>query len=147
MEKQKILQVTGSLKKAIKTLNSRGLFLDWQSGIGKYAEYYVANKLAKRHSVDLPSSPEDRYKWKERKKDIPADIYLRDSSEWIEVKSGHYNGDFASASFRDGSQIRDKKFKFCFFLTFGKEQSEPEEIFVFKRKELEGIKPRLAWAK
>mgnify|MGYP001027441132 CR=1 FL=1 len=97
-----------------------------------YIEYWVANKIADKTEHETEIVNRRGY-----------DILLSEKNIKIEVKSGKYNGFVAGASFGMGSQIRDRKFDFCIFVTYDIDLS-PKEAMIFKREELEEVasKPR-----
>ena len=89
------------------------------------AEYLVALKLANEgHDVDV------------LQKRRGPDLYLKDISKYIEVKSGHTDlpNWACTASFRTGKSIKDKKFHFSVFVVF--RELEPSEFLVFSVEEL-----------
>jgi hypothetical protein len=99
----------------------------------RYAEYLTALTLAKKgHNVQLLGKREKK----------SADIYLPKVDARVEVKSACADKHgFVYASFRDGNQIKDKRFDYCVFVTFDISGNEkPKNIFVFTRKELEEVK-------
>lgn len=111
----------------------------------RYAEYYVARKLAeKKHDPRILG---------DRGKETGADIYLENNKKHVEVKSGRYESpklgrgkageciEYVAASFGQGKQIK-KKFDYCVFVTF--KGMRKKEIFVFKREELADL-PKRKW--
>jgi hypothetical protein len=96
-----------------------------------YAEYWVANELAKRgHEVEVVSRRSH-------------DLFLPAKNLRIEVKSGKYYGMGSGASFYKGSQITDGKFDYCVFVSYDID-FQIKEALIFSRKELEEVatKPR-----
>lgn len=131
MKLESLRIITKSLRDVLEELKHN----DLQDSIvrHRYAEYLTALKLAQhKHVVQL---------FDEREK-TSADIYLPTIKKRIEVKSALVDKDgWAAASFGIGSQIKDKKFDFCVFMTFGGFGNDsPKNIFVFTREELEEVK-------
>lgn len=95
-----------------------------------YAEYWVANELAKNgFEVELANRRS-------------FDILLPEKNLRIEVKSGKF-GRAATASFYLGHQIQESKFDFCVFVTYDID-FRIKEAMIFSREELEEVasKPR-----
>jgi hypothetical protein len=88
-----------------------------------YAEYWVANELINQgHELEI-------------KNRSSFDILLTKNNLRIEVKSGKYDGDSASASFGKGTQITGNKFDYCIFVTYDLDLTL-REAMIFSRIDL-----------
>jgi len=97
----------------------------------RYAEFLIASMLAKRgHAVQVLQERENK----------DADLYLPETKQRIEVKSGKAEEDgWVYASFGKGTQISRKRFDICAFVTFSAKWERVENIFVFTHRELREV--------
>jgi hypothetical protein len=95
----------------------------------KYAEYLVAQKLAKRgHTVQLLN-----------RRDNSADIFLLDIGKRVEVKSCRVDEDgWANASFSEGHEIQRKRFDYCVWVIMD-DYGTVKHTFIFTVDELKEV--------
>jgi len=121
LETQELEALIGGLRIALKYAKY-GLRVGQLQGF--YFESLVAKKLLENgHAVAFHEPPFD---------------LLVDGNERIEVKSGKFGKEYASAEFK-GEQIKENKFDFCVFVIIHADSYEPMKFLVFSRGELEEL--------